>query len=150
MSGLPRPKQKRASCLDKHLPALRALLERYANITAVRAYEELQSQGFAGGYNVVKRAIRGLRPGKRPAPVVRFETGPAVQAQADYSTYTLDFTEEGRRQVHAFGYILGYSRYQYLEFVESQDFVTTVRAGTSARSRTWRASPRPASTTIPR
>ena len=99
---------------------------------------------------MVKRAIRGLRPGKRPAPVVRFETGPAVQAQADYSTYTLDFTEEGRRQVHAFGYILGYSRYQYLEFVESQDFVTTVRAHASARSRTWRASPRPASTTIPR
>jgi transposase len=44
----------------------------------------------------------------------------------DYSTYTLDFTEEGCRRVHAFGYVLGYSRRQYVRFVESQDFTTTI------------------------
>ena len=45
----------------------------------------------------------------------------------DYSTYDLDFTIEGRRRVYAFSYVLGYSRRQYLHFVESQDFATTVR-----------------------
>ena len=45
----------------------------------------------------------------------------------DYSTYDLDFTDEGRRRVYAFSYVLGYSRRQYLHFVESQDFATTVR-----------------------
>jgi hypothetical protein len=45
----------------------------------------------------------------------------------DYSTYDLDFTLEGRRRVHAFSYVLGYSRRQYLHFVEGQDFATTVR-----------------------
>src|SRR5512135_221791 len=45
----------------------------------------------------------------------------------DYSTYDIDFTDEGRRRVHAFSYVLGYSRRQYLHFVESQDFATTVR-----------------------
>ena len=45
----------------------------------------------------------------------------------DYSTYDLDFTDEGRRRVYAFSYVLGYSRRQYLRFVESQDFATTVR-----------------------
>ena len=45
----------------------------------------------------------------------------------DYSTYDLDFTVEGRRRVHAFSYVLGYSRRQYLHFVDSQDFATTVR-----------------------
>ena len=45
----------------------------------------------------------------------------------DYSTYDLDFSDEGRRRVHAFSYVLGYSRRQYLHFVESQDFATTVR-----------------------
>ena len=45
----------------------------------------------------------------------------------DYSTYTLDFTAEGRRRVHLFGYLLAYSRRQYLRFVERQDFETTVR-----------------------
>lgn len=126
-SQLPRVKRKRASCLDEHQPALARLVERYPDITAVRALEELRKQGFPGGYNVVKRAIRELRPGKPPEAVVRFETGPGVQAQMDYSTYTLDFTGEGRRRVHAFGYVLGYSRRQYLRFVESQDFTTTIR-----------------------
>ena len=45
----------------------------------------------------------------------------------DYSLYTLDFTSEGRRRVNLFSYILGYSRRQYLRFVESQDLATTLR-----------------------
>ena len=45
----------------------------------------------------------------------------------DYATYDLDFTIEGRRRVYAFSYVLSYSRRQYLHFVESQDFATTVR-----------------------
>ena len=45
----------------------------------------------------------------------------------DYSTYDLDFSDEGRRRVYAFSYVLGYSRRQYLHFVEAQDFATTVR-----------------------
>ena len=45
----------------------------------------------------------------------------------DYSTYDLDFTGEGRRRVHLFSYVLGYSRRQYLRFVEAQDFATTLR-----------------------
>lgn len=126
-SQLPGVRGKRVSCLDEYQPALARLVQRYADITAVRAWEELKKAGFPGGYNVVKRALRELRPGKRPEIVVRFETGPGVQAQMDYSTYTLDFTGEGRRRVHAFGYILGYSRRQYLRFVESQDFTTTIR-----------------------
>ena len=34
---------------------------------------------------------------------------------------------EGRRRVYAFSYVLGYSRRQYVRFVESQDFATTLR-----------------------
>ena len=45
----------------------------------------------------------------------------------DYATYDIDFTVEGLRRVYAFSYVLGYSRRQYLHFVESQDFTTTVR-----------------------
>ena len=32
-----------------------------------------------------------------------------------------------RRRVHAFSYILAYSRRQYVRFVETQDFATTIR-----------------------
>ena len=45
----------------------------------------------------------------------------------DYSSYDIDFTVEGRRRVHLFSYILGYSRRQYLRFVEAQDLATTLR-----------------------
>jgi hypothetical protein len=36
-------------------------------------------------------------------------------------------SEEGRRRVYLFSYVLGYSRRAYLRFVESQDFTTTIR-----------------------
>src|SRR5258707_7256403 len=45
----------------------------------------------------------------------------------DYSPYDISFTAEGRRRVHAFSYILAYSRRQYVRFVETQDFATTIR-----------------------
>ena len=45
----------------------------------------------------------------------------------DYAVYDLDFTSEGRRRVYLFSYVLGYSRRQYLRFVEAQDFATTLR-----------------------
>jgi hypothetical protein len=45
----------------------------------------------------------------------------------DYAVYDLDFTSEGRRRVCLFSYLLGYSRRQYLRFVATQDFATTLR-----------------------
>jgi hypothetical protein len=50
----------------------------------------------------------------------------------DYSPYDIDFTAEGKRRVHAFSFILGYSRRQYVHFVEHQDFTTTIRQHVSA------------------
>jgi transposase len=127
VSQLPQPQKKRSSCLDDYEATLRHLLKRYRDITAVRMHEELQKIGFAGSYGTVKRRLRQLRGRASREFVQRFETGPGLQAQMDYSAYTIDFTGEGRRRVHLFSYLLGYSRRQYLRFVESQDFTTTVR-----------------------
>ena len=41
----------------------------------------------------------------------------------DHGVYDIDFTREGRRRV----YLLGYSRRQYLRWVESMDLMTTLR-----------------------
>jgi transposase len=127
-SGCPVPQPApRGSQLDAFEPAIRDLLARYPDITAQRILEELRPHGYTGGYTVLSERVRQLRPRPAVAPVRRFETAPGLQAQMDYSTYDLDFSDEGRRRVHAFSYVLGYSRRQYLRFVESQDFATTVR-----------------------
>ena len=96
-------------------------------MSAVRLLEELRRLGYAGGYTVLRQRIKQLRGPCRKRPVERFETGPGVQAQMDWGVYTLDFTQEGRRKVNLFSYVLGYSRRQYLHFTASQDLETTLR-----------------------
>ncbi|MDR3637857.1 MAG: IS21 family transposase [Isosphaeraceae bacterium] len=117
----------RGSKLDPYEAAVADLLARYPDISVRRILEELRALGYTGGYTILSERVLHLRPSPVVAPVQRFETGPGAQAQMDFSTYDLDFSDEGRRRVHAFSYVLGYSRRQYLRFVEAQDFATTVR-----------------------
>jgi transposase len=118
---------RRQSIVDPFVPILKELLARYPNLTGERALQELQARGFTGKYTVVRERLRLLRPRPAPAPVPRFETGPGLQAQMDHGVYDIDFVREGRRRVYLFSYLLGYSRRQYLCFVESMDLVTTLR-----------------------
>jgi transposase len=122
-----RPAPPRACSIDAYETKLRELLQRHPQLTARRCWEELRGQGFAGSYKQVWRRVRSLRPQPPRTPVVRFETDPAQQAQSDYSVHDVDFSDEGRRRVYLFSYILGYSRRAYLRWVESMDFETTVR-----------------------
>lgn len=119
-------KLTRKSKLDPFLDYLKQLLERYPSITAQRAFEELCKLGYSGSYSTLRSYLKGHRS-KPKAPAIRFETPPGAQAQMDWSTYTIDFTHEGRRRVQLFSYILGFSRRQYICFTERQDFETTVR-----------------------
>lgn len=126
-SELPTPRRRRGSVVDEYEEAIGELLARYPEITATRVLEELRSSGYTGGYTILRQRVNELRPRPSSKLVQRFETGPGVQAQMDYASYTIEFSHEGRRRVNLFSYVLGYSRRQYLRFVESQNFETTVR-----------------------
>jgi transposase len=142
----PRP---RGSLIDPFESILKELLAKYPNLTVERALQELRQRGFAGGYTVVRQRVRLLRPPPARAAVPRFETGPGQQAQMDFGVYDVDFTREGRRRVYLFSYLLGYSRRQYLRWVESMDLRTTLREHVQD-SIIWAASPVSASTTTSR
>jgi transposase len=120
----PRPRQ---SIIAPFEPILKELLSKYPNLTVERALQELRGRGFTGGYTVVRQRVRLLRPRPAPVPVPRFETEPGQQAQMDFGVYDIDCTREGRRRVYLFSYLLGYSRRQYLHWVESMDLLTTLR-----------------------
>ncbi len=126
-SNVPSAPPRRPSQLDAHEPVLRELLARYPDMTAMRLFEELRARGFRGQYTIVRQRVGRLRPRPSKEPVIRFETPPGAQAQMDYGVYDLDFTQQGRRRVYLFSYLLGYSRRAYLRFVDSQDFTTTIR-----------------------
>ncbi len=140
------PRPRRASKLDAFDEAIRGWLARYPDITVTRLLQELRAQGCPGRYTILRERVRRLRPRPDREPVERFETGPGAQAQMDYSTYDLDFTGEGRRRVHLFSYVLGYSRRGYLHFVEARTCPRPC-ASTSGRSSTWAGWPGPACTT---
>jgi transposase len=126
-SALPAPGGHRSSRLDAFASTIDQLLARYPHIKATRIFEELQQQGYTGGYTMVRERVRKLRSRPSKPLVVRFETAPGAQAQMDWAEYQIDFAQEGRRRVNLFSYLLGYSRRQYLCFTERQDFETTIR-----------------------
>jgi len=117
----------RASKLDEYIPRIKALLEEYPNITGQRVFEELQDADYDGGITILREKLQELRPKPKREPVVRFETAAGEQGQMDWSPYKLKLRCGRLLPVLCFSYILGFSRRQYIDFVEHRDFHTLIR-----------------------
>ena len=119
----PPPRAPRASKLDPFRDQLRGLLADYDDITAQRIYEELRTGGYAGGYTIVKEAVRAHRPPAKPAPSLETpKFGPGKMAESDWSPYVIDFTAVGRQLVQACVYVLAYSRRKSFGLYDRCDF----------------------------
>jgi transposase len=120
--GLPRyEREARPSKLDayKHYIAERVQAAAPDWIPATVLLRELRALGYAGGYSILKDHLATLRPVVKAEPLIRFETEPGRQMQADFATI-----RRGRDRLAAFIATLGWSRAAYVEFVTDERLET--------------------------
>lgn len=75
---------------------------------------EIRELGYAGGLTQLKAFINALKP-REDEPVVRFETAPGEQMQADFTV-----VRRGREALLAFVATLGYSRASFVRFTSDE------------------------------
>lgn len=114
------PREPRLTKLGPHTGYLRERIEaaRPGWIPAVVLLREIRERGYVGGISQLKAY---LAPFKQPTaePLVRFETAPGEQLQADFTV-----VRRGRYPLLAFVATLGYSRATFVRFTVAEDATT--------------------------
>lgn len=87
-------------------------------IPATVLLRELRERGYAGGISQLKAFIAPMKR-SAPEPVIRFETAPGVQMQADFTV-----VRRGREALLAFVATLGFSRATFVRFTAGEDAAT--------------------------
>jgi transposase len=113
--GLPvaKPRPRRPSKVDPFRDHVRRRLAAGVE-NCVVLLRELQAQGYAGSYSILKDYVRPLRPGRAVKATMRFETKPGEQAQVDFGHVPF-FTPDGQRHWYwGFVMVLAWSRLLYV------------------------------------
>lgn len=85
-------------------------------IPAAVLWREIQERGYEGGLTRLKQWLAPLKTVEAPPPVVRFETPPGKQMQADFTTI-----RRGRDPLIALVATMGYSRASFVKFAAGED-----------------------------
>jgi transposase len=109
---------KRSSKLDPFKGQIVAALERHP-YTAQQLLQQLRTQGYAGGYSILKEFVRLVRPVRKPAYLM-LEFAPAECAQVDWGSFGSVPVGSTRRRLSFFVMVLCHSRMMYLEFTLSE------------------------------
>lgn len=83
---------------------------------------EIAERGYSGGISQLKAFLAPLKRSE-PEPLVRFETAPGVQMQADFTV-----VRRGRDALVALVATLGYRRASYVKFTTAEDATTLCSA----------------------
>jgi transposase len=125
----PAPYRRTVSQSTVVTPYLEYIRQRAGEVdyNAYRIFHELQAQGYPGGYEMVKLAVRPLRAerDRLAEATLRFETAPGRQAQVDWGTTWAEIGGQ-RERVQVFVMVLGYSRRLYVEFTQDQQLATLI------------------------
>lgn len=116
-----RPTVRRRSLLDAYQGNIVAWLDEDSEYQGTWIYDRLRSMGFAGSYQIVKRAVHQLKADRQRVAFMRFETEPGFQAQVDFGEFQVAAADGSIRKLYLFAMILGYSRKMYGEFIERCD-----------------------------
>jgi transposase len=87
--------------------------------TATQIFQRICEESFDGGYSIVKRYVRKVRPPKSPA-FLKLSFAPGECAQVDWGSYGAVNVGSTRRKLSFFVMVLCYSRMMYVEFTVSQ------------------------------
>jgi transposase len=113
-----RQSAKRPSKLDPFKGQIVRMLERHG-YTAQQILQEIKTQGYAGGYSILKEFVQWVRPVRKPAfLMLDFAAGEC--AQVDWGSYGSVTVGCARRRLSFFVMVLCYSRMIYIEFTLSQ------------------------------
>lgn len=123
LAGKRKAGPKRAEKLDPFKDYIVARVKAAApdRIPATVLCREIRERGYAGGETRVKQFVRGLVPAVAAEPVVRFETEPGQQMQADWAS-----VGRGGDKLKVFIATLGWSRAAYVEFCEDEKVETLI------------------------
>jgi transposase len=113
----------RAEKLDPFKPYIVGRLEAAApdRIPAAVLFREIRARGYTGGETRLKQFVRGLAPVAPSPPIIRFETEPGHQMQADWAT-----VGRGADVLKVFIATLGWSRASYVEFCDDERVETLI------------------------
>jgi transposase len=114
---------KRPEKLDPHKAYVVARLSAAApdRIPAVVLMREIKARGYAGGVSRLKTFMSGLVPAPAAEPVIRFETEPGHQMQADWA-----HVGRGPGKLKVFVATLSWSRAAYVEFCDDERVETLI------------------------
>lgn len=130
------PRAPRPCKLDAFKPYLQERVQQAKPrwIPATVLLREIEERGYNGGLTQLKTWLAPLKK-VEPEPVVRFETPPGKQMQADFTTI-----RRGRDPLIALVATLGYSRATFVKFTQGEDATTLCDGLREAFD--WRKTPR--------
>jgi transposase len=122
--GIPSTRPAPPGKLDPFKPLIhRLVLEDH--LTATLVLEEIRELGFTGGYSILKRYVRAVRPSPKVKVTTRLDHPPGDPAQVDWSPHTVELAGE-RRIVHCFSLVLPFSRYMVVRYAMDEQLETLV------------------------
>jgi transposase len=119
------PKYKaRGKKKSKLLPFTSYLHSRIAQAAPVRLsgvvlYREIKELGYKGSQSLLWQYLNQYRGQHNPTPIIRFETAPGKQMQVDWGSM-----RNGKKPLHVFIGILGFSRGMFVVFTDNMRYET--------------------------